>query len=163
MHVRGRLLAALVFSVSVSSACLSPGGDACPAHAPPITTGVEGSWEISQLAEDGSAPDLSSILFVRIESASQNADAGVAAICNGSGGVSLVVTYLSGDDQFKDAAMSGIFYPSQAGAGTLDLKLGDLSINANLQGDWTVGSTASSWHDEAGTRSALVILTRTAL
>jgi hypothetical protein len=163
MHVRGRLLAALVFAVSLSPACLSAGGDDCFALAPPITTGVDGSWEISQLAEDGSALDLSSTLFVRIESASQNADGGVPAMCSGSSGVSLVVTYLAGDDQFKDAAMSGTFYPSQAGAGTLALKLGALSVSAQVKGDGTVVSTTSSWHDDAGTRSALVILTRTAL
>ena len=78
---------------------------------------------------------------------------------------SLTVTYLAGDDGFKDAVMSGVFTPSssQVGDGMVSLQLGDLSVTAAIQVDGTVVSTSSSWRDDAGTISAIVTLMRTAL
>lgn len=113
---------------------------------------------------DGSTLDVSSILFVRISSAPQDKDGGAAAACRGPANVSLDVTYLAGDDGFKDAVMSGVFTPSsQMGDGMVVLQLGDLSVTAAIHADGTVVSTSSSARNDAGTVSAIVTLMRTAL
>jgi len=165
MDRRSGLLLALVFSVSVSTACF-PSVPDCFAHETPIvTTGVDGSWELTILENgDGSTLNVSSILFVRISAAPQDTDGGAAATCRGPAKVSLNVTYLAGDDGFKDAVMSGIFTPSsQVGDGTVVLQLGDLSVTAAIHADGTVVSTSSSVRNDAGTMSAIVTLMRTAL
>jgi hypothetical protein len=166
MDRRSRLLVALVFSVSVSTACFSSAPD-CFAHETPIvTTGVDGSWELTILENgDGSTLNVSSILFVRISRAPQDTDGGAAAACGGPANVSLNVTYLAGDDGFKDAVMSGVFTPSsQVGDGMVVLQLGDLSVTAAIHADGTVVSTSSSVRNDAGTTmSAIVTLMRTAL
>ena len=48
---------------------------------------------------------------------------GAAAACGGPANVSLKVTYLAGDDGFKDAVMSGVFTPSSQVGGVSMLRL----------------------------------------
>ena len=157
---------AAIWVLAVSASCVSPKPPECVPDQPPISTfAVQGSWEISLLAGDGSTLDVSSMLFVRIAKTPDNADAGTFETCRSPSEAQLTVTFLSGDNQFKNAAMSGTFAPSasQAGAGILSLQLGALSVEATVGADATVDSSSGSWRDDAGSRGMSVVLMRTSL
>ena len=136
-RVHSTLMVALMLSNGwVACSSPSPSSPNCTvlvSQSRPVVA-VEGSWEIMLLASDGTE----SLLYVRIGTV----DGGTSAACNGA--VPLDVAFLSGDQIFAAAPLSGCFkVTSCTGDGVLSLNLGDISLSATLKSDGTVVSTNS--------------------
>ena len=104
------------------------------------------------------------MFFVRISRAPET-NGGTADLCSAPTKAALDVAYLAGDDRFKNAQMSGVFTRSSAGAadGSLQLQLGDLSVDAAIRADATVTSSSGLTRGDGGTAPILVPLVRTSI